>query len=97
MCKTVTIIIKAVIEIKVFFFIFAASIIAFTHTFLHLLWARIGADIVNKETGELEINHHDSADYPSNPLMAFSATYFFMVMICNYFFFILWFRDICAV
>ncbi|KAG0031916.1 hypothetical protein BGZ82_006742 [Podila clonocystis] len=71
-CKTVTVIIKVVGEIKVFFVIFAASIIAFTHTFIHLLWARKGADI------DGEINHHASADYPKNPFMAFSATYFFM-------------------
>ncbi|KAG0019050.1 hypothetical protein BGZ81_009949 [Podila clonocystis] len=71
-CKTVTVIIKVVGQIKVFFFIFAASIIAFTHTFIHLLWARKGADI------DGEINHHASADYPKNPFMAFSATYFFM-------------------
>ncbi|KAF9215385.1 hypothetical protein BGZ59_001506 [Podila verticillata] len=77
-CKTVTIIFKAVTEIKVFFFIFAASILAFTHTFLHLLWARMGADTFNEETGEFEINHHASADYPRNPLLAFSATYFFI-------------------
>ncbi|KAF9303676.1 hypothetical protein BGZ74_003270 [Mortierella antarctica] len=75
-CKTVTVIIKVVGEIKVFFFIFAASIVAFTHTFLHLLWARRGVD-VDGENG-VEINHHASADYPKNPLMAFSATYFFM-------------------
>ncbi|KAF9318690.1 hypothetical protein BG003_010726 [Podila horticola] len=75
-CKTVTVIIKVVGEIKVFFFIFAASIIAFTHTFLHLLWARKGVDIDGKDG--LEINHHASADYPRNPFMAFSATYFFM-------------------
>lgn len=78
-CKTVTIIVKIVGEIKVFFFIFAASVIAFTHTFIHLLWAKESDDTFD-DSGERQIHHAASGDYPNNPLMALSATYFFMVM-----------------
>jgi hypothetical protein len=78
-CKTVTIIVKIVGEIKVFFFIFAASIVAFTHTFIHLLWAKKSDDTVG-DNGEPVIHHANSSNYPQNPLMALSATYFFMVM-----------------
>ncbi|KAG0038855.1 hypothetical protein BGZ82_010652 [Podila clonocystis] len=76
-CKTVTIIVKIVGEIKVFFFIFAASIVAFTHTFLHLLWARTSDDTFD-DSGERVIHHAASANYPRHPMMALSATYFFM-------------------
>ncbi|KAF9397634.1 hypothetical protein BGZ94_006250, partial [Podila epigama] len=68
-CSTVTIILKVVVKIKVFFFIFAASIFAFAHAFLHLLWAH-SPDNVDKFEG--------AADYPKNIFGALSATYFFM-------------------
>ncbi|KAG0286911.1 hypothetical protein BGZ98_004886, partial [Dissophora globulifera] len=38
-CTIVTIILSVIRKIRVFFIIFAASIFAFTHAFLHLLWA----------------------------------------------------------
>ncbi|ORY99579.1 hypothetical protein BCR41DRAFT_363880 [Lobosporangium transversale] len=63
--------------IKVFFIIFAASILAFAHTFLHLLWAKTIDD---------EDRTKNAANFPRDFPGALSATYFFMVIyLCTYY------------
>ncbi|KAF8931706.1 hypothetical protein BGZ58_007465 [Dissophora ornata] len=71
-CKFVTIIQQAIFEIKVFFFIFGAGIIAFTIAMLHLLHACPlgGCDSTNSGTS--------GSTFPTHVLGALSATYFFM-------------------
>ncbi|KAF9103697.1 hypothetical protein BGX27_010470, partial [Mortierella sp. AM989] len=66
-CKYVTIIQQAVIEIRVFFFILAGGIFAFTIATLHLFWA------CPYETCE-----EPTTSYPKHFIGAISATYFFM-------------------
>ncbi|ORY99578.1 hypothetical protein BCR41DRAFT_215544 [Lobosporangium transversale] len=68
-CHTVTIILRVARKIKVFFIIFAASILAFAHTFLHLLWAK---------AIDSEDRTENAANFPRDFLGALSATYFFM-------------------
>ncbi|KAF9916780.1 hypothetical protein BX616_002819 [Lobosporangium transversale] len=68
-CRTVTIILRVARMIKVFFIIFAASILAFAHTFLHLLWAKTIDD---------EDRTKNAANFPRDFPGALSATYFFM-------------------
>ncbi|KAF9351278.1 hypothetical protein BGX26_010668 [Mortierella sp. AD094] len=69
-CKYVTIIQQAVIEIRVFFFILAGGIFAFAIATLHLFWScpYEGGDGCKPPT----------TDFPENFLGALSATYFFM-------------------
>ncbi|KAF9438698.1 hypothetical protein BGZ76_005643 [Entomortierella beljakovae] len=69
-CKYVTIIQQTVIEIKVFFFILAGGILAFTISTLHLLRAcpYEGAEGCPEVT----------TDFPDHFVAALSATYFFM-------------------
>ncbi|KAK3843851.1 MAG: hypothetical protein J3R72DRAFT_440090 [Linnemannia gamsii] len=64
-CHFVTIIIQIFEKIKIFFFIFAGGILAFTIAILHLLQSCKGDDCPTSE-------------FPSNFLRAMSATYFFM-------------------
>ncbi|KAI8605359.1 hypothetical protein EDD21DRAFT_432107 [Dissophora ornata] len=68
-CNFVSIILSVIIKIRIFFIIFAVSIFAFTHAFLHLLWAK-SVDGEDK-TG-------DAAGFPYDFAGALSATYFFM-------------------
>ncbi|KAF9925248.1 hypothetical protein BGZ67_008798 [Mortierella alpina] len=67
-CKYVTIIRQSVLEIRVFFLIFAGGLVAFTVTFLHLL--RACAVPGTCEDPDIEFSKHF--------LGALSATYFFM-------------------
>ncbi|KAF9151279.1 hypothetical protein BG015_006869 [Linnemannia schmuckeri] len=71
-CHFVTIIIQIFEKIKVFFFIFAGGILAFTIAILHLL--RSPATSSPSCTGDA----CGQIDFPSNFLRAMSATYFFM-------------------
>ncbi|KAF8945149.1 hypothetical protein BGZ47_003190 [Haplosporangium gracile] len=71
-CHFVTIIIQIFEKIKVFFFIFAGGILAFTIAILHLL--RSPATSSPSCTGDA----CEQIDFPSNFLRAISATYFFM-------------------
>ncbi|KAG0274784.1 hypothetical protein BGZ95_009466 [Linnemannia exigua] len=64
-CHFVTIIIQIFEKIRIFFFIFAGGILAFTIAILHLLQSCKGEDCA-------------TSDFPSNFLRAMSATYFFM-------------------
>ncbi|KAF9211642.1 hypothetical protein BGZ59_007789 [Podila verticillata] len=64
-CYISTIILSVIYRIKFFFIIFAACILAFSHSFVHLLHAN---------TSEPP----DAGDYPRNLARAISATYFFM-------------------
>ncbi|KAF9934230.1 hypothetical protein FBU30_002923 [Linnemannia zychae] len=64
-CHFVTIIIQIFDKIKVFFFIFAGGVIAFSIAMLHLLRSCKG-------------DACDPTDFPNNFLRAMSATYFFM-------------------
>ncbi|KAF9179860.1 hypothetical protein BGZ49_005102, partial [Haplosporangium sp. Z 27] len=66
-CKYVTIIQQAVIEIRVFFFILAGGIIAFTISIMHLFWSCPYGDCPDPTT-----------NFPQNFLGALSSTYFFM-------------------
>ncbi|KAF9340197.1 hypothetical protein BGX26_009076, partial [Mortierella sp. AD094] len=70
-CKYVTIIQQAVIEIRVFFFILAGGIVAFTIAMQHLFWSCPYTD------GEKTCNQ-PTTDFPRDFLGALSATYFFM-------------------
>ncbi|KAF9932497.1 hypothetical protein FBU30_008070 [Linnemannia zychae] len=66
-CKYVMIIQQTVIEISVFFIIFAVGLIAFTIATQHLLRAC-----------PVEGCKRDDTDFPEHPFFALSATYFFM-------------------
>ncbi|KAF9273734.1 hypothetical protein BGZ88_003550 [Linnemannia elongata] len=66
-CKYVTIIQQAVVEIWIFFMIFAGCIVAFTITLLHLRMSCTYEGCTRQET-----------KYPSHFLGALSATYFFL-------------------
>lgn len=68
MCKYVTIIQQAVVEIRAFFIIFAGGLLAFAIATLHLLRACPVEGCMREET-----------DFPDNFFGALSATYFFMV------------------
>ena len=69
-CNFVTIILSAIVEIRIFFIIFAVSIIAFSHAFLHLLWAKT---FVHEDPAP------NAAGFKKWFPEAISATYFFMV------------------
>ncbi|KAG0365991.1 hypothetical protein BGX24_003885, partial [Mortierella sp. AD032] len=71
-CKYVTIIQQAVVEIWVFFGIFAGCIIAFTITLLHLLRSCAYEGCENNGT------EYNVTKYPRNFFSALSATYFFL-------------------
>ncbi|KAG0256408.1 hypothetical protein BG011_004574 [Mortierella polycephala] len=89
-CNIVTIILSIVVKIRVFFAIFAVSVLAFSHSFLHLIWAQnhdchpllnehlTGAEV---DTGGV-LGDRGCAfrvtDFPSHFAGAVSATYFFM-------------------
>ncbi|KAG0327967.1 hypothetical protein BGZ99_006466, partial [Dissophora globulifera] len=75
-CTIVTIILSITRKIRVFFIIFAASIFAFTHAFLHLLWA--GSIESRQQLLNEQNNDTSSLVYPQNFGKALSATYFFM-------------------
>ncbi|KAF9910707.1 hypothetical protein EC991_005692 [Linnemannia zychae] len=64
-CHFVTIIIQIFNKIKIFFFIFAGGVLAFSIAILHLLQSCKG-------------DNCPESDFPSNFLRAMSATYFFM-------------------
>ncbi|KAF9327041.1 hypothetical protein BGZ91_001658, partial [Linnemannia elongata] len=66
-CKYVTIIQQAVVEIRAFFIIFAGGLLAFAIATLHLLRACPVEGCMREET-----------DFPHNFFGALSATYFFM-------------------
>ncbi|KAF9947300.1 hypothetical protein BGZ72_010659 [Mortierella alpina] len=68
-CKFVTIILSVMKKIRAFFIIFAISIVAFSHAFLHLLWGR---------TFGTENQADNAADFTKSFPAAVSATYFFM-------------------
>lgn len=72
-CKYVTIIQEAILEIKVFLVIFAAGLLGFAVAILHLMHGRY-------PMGNFVPNVDDvGTKYPHNFLGAVSATYFFMV------------------
>ncbi|KAK3841445.1 MAG: hypothetical protein J3R72DRAFT_445496 [Linnemannia gamsii] len=71
-CKYVTIIQQAVVEIWVFFGIFAGCIVAFTITLLHLLRS------CSYEGCENNVTEFNATQYPRNFFSALSATYFFL-------------------
>lgn len=77
-CKYVTIIQQAIVEIRVFFIVFACGIFAFAIATLHITTA------CPTKTGcrcdfELQPNCTTGTEFPSNFFYAVSATYFFMV------------------
>ncbi|KAF9957362.1 hypothetical protein BGZ70_009536 [Mortierella alpina] len=80
-CNIVTIILSIVGKIRVFFAIFAVSILAFSHSFLHLLKAQShdcpwdGTSAVGTARG-CDVRE---TDFPNTFIEALSATYFFMV------------------
>lgn len=78
-CKYVSIIQQAIVEIQVFFFIFAAGIVAFTISMLHMIHAcpvgNGGCVPPVKNPGST-----DGPNFPQHFFGALSATYFFMVM-----------------
>lgn len=82
-CNIVTIILSIVGKIRVFFAIFAVSILAFSHSFLHLLKAQShdcpwdGTSTTDTARG---CDVRDT-DFPNTFVGALSATYFFMVRI----------------
>ncbi|KAF9572580.1 hypothetical protein EC968_009651 [Mortierella alpina] len=79
-CNIVTIILSIVGKIRVFFAIFAISILAFSHSFLHLLKAQShdcpwdGTSVADTVRG-CEVR---DTDFPNTFIGALSATYFFM-------------------
>ncbi|KAF9289633.1 hypothetical protein BGZ68_008943 [Mortierella alpina] len=79
-CNIVTIILSIVGKIRVFFAIFAVSILAFSHSFLHLLKAQShdcpwdGTSTTDTARG---CDVRDT-DFPNTFVGALSATYFFM-------------------
>ncbi|KAF8933543.1 hypothetical protein BGZ58_006264 [Dissophora ornata] len=81
-CDIVTIILSIVVKIRVFFAIFALSILAFTHAILHLLLAKnhdcLTTDANGNEISTPEACTTRDTDFPSNFVGALSATYFFM-------------------
>ncbi|KAG0361305.1 hypothetical protein BC939DRAFT_527754 [Gamsiella multidivaricata] len=81
-CNIVTIILSIVIKIRVFFAIFALIVLAFTHSFLHLLLAE-NHDCITTDTNGNSISllgtcFKRDTDFPGNFFGAISATYFFM-------------------
>ncbi|GJJ71262.1 hypothetical protein EMPS_03612 [Entomortierella parvispora] len=77
-CKYVTIIQQAVVEIRVFFFVFACGIVAFAISTLHITTA-CSTDPTCRCDLVLEPNCTTGTDFPKNFFFAVSATYFFMV------------------
>ncbi|KAG0022985.1 hypothetical protein BGZ80_010673 [Entomortierella chlamydospora] len=81
-CNIVTIIISIVGKIQVFFAIFALSILAFTHSLLHLLMAK-NHDCLGINADGVQSNLPDNCpeidtDFPGNYLGALSVTYFLL-------------------
>ncbi|KAF9933488.1 hypothetical protein FBU30_005329 [Linnemannia zychae] len=76
-CHFVTIIIRVVFEIRVFFFIFAGGILGFTIAILHLLQACI-YDTCPDQGPEAAIPDDQKVVFPKNFYSAISATYLFM-------------------
>ncbi|KAF9402548.1 hypothetical protein BGX21_009703 [Mortierella sp. AD011] len=66
-CHFVTIVVRIIGKIRIFFFIFIAGLLAFTIAILHLLRACAVGDCDTSQVG-----------FPSQFYSAFSATYFFM-------------------
>ncbi|KAF9188590.1 hypothetical protein BGZ50_001243 [Haplosporangium sp. Z 11] len=89
-CNIVTIILSIVVKIRVFFAIFAVSVLAFSHSFLHLIWAQnhdcnllLDGHLTDAEvdTGSVFDDRGCTfrvTDFPSHFAGAVSATYFFM-------------------
>ncbi|KAG0044357.1 hypothetical protein BGZ83_010417, partial [Gryganskiella cystojenkinii] len=74
-CKYVTIIQEAVVEIKVFLVIFAAGLLGFAVAILHLFHGKCPMGPM----GDCLVNVQDSnSTFPDNFLSAVSSTYFFM-------------------
>ncbi|KAF9133430.1 hypothetical protein BGW39_009741 [Mortierella sp. 14UC] len=78
-CHFVTIIIRVVSEIRVFFFIFAGGILGFTIAILHLLRACIYESCPSDDDPSfLAIPEEQRVVFPRNFYSAISSTYFFM-------------------
>ncbi|KAI1321080.1 hypothetical protein EDD11_008661 [Mortierella claussenii] len=81
-CNIVTIILRIVVKIRVFFFIFALSIMAFTHSTIHLLLAKNHDCLTIASNGNAlsgpEYCAERETDFPSNYVGAISATYFML-------------------
>ncbi|KAF9932373.1 hypothetical protein BGZ67_004758 [Mortierella alpina] len=79
-CNIVTIILSIVGKIRVFFAIFAVSILAFSHSFLHLLKAQSHDCPWDGSSGPDTARGCDvrDTDFPNTFIGALSATYFFM-------------------
>ncbi|KAG0209287.1 hypothetical protein BGX33_005713 [Mortierella sp. NVP41] len=74
-CHFVTIIIRVVSEIRVFFFIFAGGILGFTIAILHLLRACLYEYCPPDDP---QIPDDEKVNFPRNFYSAISSTYFFM-------------------
>ncbi|KAF9114954.1 hypothetical protein BGX27_009384 [Mortierella sp. AM989] len=79
-CNIVTIILSIVGKIQVFFAIFALSVLAFTHSLLHLLMAK-SHDCLAVDVNGVQSNSPDNCpeietDFPKNYAGALSATFF---------------------
>ncbi|KAI1295965.1 hypothetical protein EDD11_007676 [Mortierella claussenii] len=81
-CKYVTIIQKAIVEIKVFFIVFACGILAFAVATLHMTRAcAYKGDCracPQDPTDPMSSTNCTAPDFPKNFFFAVSATYFFM-------------------
>ncbi|KAG0371794.1 hypothetical protein BGX24_001164, partial [Mortierella sp. AD032] len=78
-CHFVTIIIRVVSEIRVFFFIFAGGILGFTIAILHLLRACIYESCPSDDDPSfVALPENQRVVFPRNFYSAISSTYFFM-------------------
>lgn len=77
-CHFVTIIIRVVSEIRVFFFIFAGGILGFTIAILHLLRACIYESCPSDDELNAMLPENQTVVFPRNFYSAISSTYFFM-------------------
>ncbi|KAG0296117.1 hypothetical protein BGZ96_010152 [Linnemannia gamsii] len=77
-CHFVTIIIRVVSEIRVFFFIFAGGILGFTIAILHLLRACIYESCPSDDELNAMLPESQTVVFPRNFYSAISSTYFFM-------------------
>ncbi|KAG0313139.1 hypothetical protein BGZ97_010492 [Linnemannia gamsii] len=77
-CHFVTIIIRVVSEIRVFFFIFAGGILGFTIAILHLLRACIYESCPSDDELNATLPESQTVVFPRNFYSAISSTYFFM-------------------
>ncbi|KAG0075974.1 hypothetical protein BGZ90_009281 [Linnemannia elongata] len=77
-CHFVTIIIRVVSEIRVFFFIFAGGILGFTIAILHLLRACIHESCPSDDELNALLPEDQTVMFPRNFYSAISSTYFFM-------------------